>query len=289
MALAACFGALGVVQAFAVAAPVGAGDVPEDQGDEPVVDGVTIVATYRYEGMPFFQGGYILRMPQADNFLSIDCGANGVVNPIGGPEGAPECAFHPAAKEATVTITGKVPWFEVEQSFVLVPYWSFDDKTYVKGDPITITADAPKPAPTAKEQAGVAYLEVSTTVNLELEDTLPKVRAWDATTTGKQAAADVADLDKALERAKTDLKKKVRKKYPGAKKAIKAQIKAIDAVRAHLLAAGGINEGVDLVKWMDKFEQYLEKLADTSDEVRARLGLAATNDIEFSGDQPPDD
>ena len=269
-----CVAALGVAQAVIVAAPGGAGDIPEDQGDVPTVDGVTIVATYRYEGMPFFEGGYVLKQPQLDNFVSIDCGANGEVNPVGGPDGAPECGFHPAVTEATVTITGKVPWFDVSKSFVLVPYWSFDDKTYEKGDPITITA--PKPGKLTKAQAGEFYLGVGTAVNLQVTQVVGKIEAWGEQTTGKQAAADVKSLDQELDDAKDDLKS-LQKSYPPAKKAIKAQLKAINALQADLTAVGGINEGVDLANWKEQFDEHLQDLSNASDDVRAKLGLPASD------------
>jgi len=283
VALVACVVALGVARPAILAAPAGAGDVPEDQGDLPTVDGNAIVATYRYEGKPFFEGGYILKMPQADNFESIDCGANGTVNPGGGPDGAPECGFHPAVTEATVTITGKVPWFDVAKSFQVVPYWSFDDKTYVRGDPITIKA--PKSGKVTSEQAGQAYLEIGAAVNFQLTQIVGKIEAWDKKTTGKQAAADVASLDQALDEAKDDLKA-LRKDYPPAKKVTKAQIKAINALQGDLTAVGSVNEGLDLAKWKEQFNKHLQDLSDASDKVRAKLGLPATNAGGAGANQP---
>ena len=67
VAVVLCVAALGVTQAVTVALPAGAGDIPEEeQVDVPIVDGVTIVATYGYERMPFFEGGFILKRPQLD-------------------------------------------------------------------------------------------------------------------------------------------------------------------------------------------------------------------------------
>jgi hypothetical protein len=281
VAVGTCIAALGLTQAVTMAAPAGAGDSAEDQGGVPVVDGVEITATYLYEGMPFFQGGYILKGPQLDNFVSIDCGANGVVNPAGGPDGAPECSFHPAVTEATVTITGDVPWFEIASSFEVVPYWSFDDKTYVKGEPITITA--PKPGKLTMEQAAQAYLDIGGAVNVQLGLALDKIDAWNETTTGAQAAADVASLDQAFDEAKNDLKT-MQKGYPPAKKAIKKQLKAINALQADLTAAASINSGVDLEKWKEKFDEHISDLADTSKAVRAKLGLPAANEDDGTGE-----
>lgn len=270
-----CVATLGVAQAATVALPAGAGGVPEeDQGDVPKVEGITIVANYRYEGMPFFEGGFILKQPQLENFVSIDCGPNGAVNPVGGPDGAPECGYHPAVTEATVTITGKLPWFEIASSFVLVPYWSFDDKTYVKGDPITLKA--PKAGKVTQEHAGQTYLDIGTTVNLEVAQVVGTIEAWNDKTTGAQAVADLANLDEALDDAKKDLKG-LQKDYPPAKKTIKKQLKAIKALQADITAAGGLNDGVDLTKWKVQFNEHLADLSDASNNVRAKLGLPAVD------------
>lgn len=260
--------ALGAAQAVVVAAPVGAGDIPEEQVDVPTVDGVTITATYRYEGKPFFEGGFILARPQMDNFVSIDCGEGGAVNPVGGPGGAPECGFHPAVTEATVTITGAEPWFDVEKSFELVPYWSFDDETYVKGDPITIKA----PKADKKAQAGERYQGIATDVNLAVTFTVENIKAWDEETTGKQAVGDVQNLVQELDDAKKKLKK-LQKAYPPAKQQIKEQRTAIDALQADLALVGGINEGVDLASWKEQFDGHLKDLSEASDGVRGALGL----------------
>lgn len=265
-----CVAVLGVAQAVAMAAPAGAGDIPEDQVDVPTIDGVTITATYRYEGKPFFEGGFILPRPQMDNFVSIDCGPNGAVNPVGGPGGAPECGFHPAVTEATVTITGAAPWFDVAKSFELVPYWSFDDETYVKGDPITIRA--PKSSKLTQALAGERYQGIATAVNLEVTATVEKIKSWDEETTSKQAIADVEGLDRELDEAKGNLKK-LQKKYPPAKQVIKEQRKAIDALQADLAAVGGINEGLDLANWKERFDGHLQDLVDASNNVRGKLGL----------------
>lgn len=263
---------LGAAPAVMVAAPAGAGDIPGDQVDVPVVDGVTITATYRYEGKPFFEGGFVLPRPQMDNFVSIDCGATGAVNPVGGPGGAPECGFHPAVTEATVTITGQVPWFEVDRSFELVPYWSFDDKTYVKGDPITVKAPKTSSKVITKEVAGQRYLDIAEPVNQQSAAAVEKIKAWLEDTTGKEAAADVAFLDRALDKAKKKLKK-LQKAYPPAKEEIAAQLEAIDAVKADLAVVPAINEGVDLAEWKEQFNGHLAGLKDASDGVRAELGL----------------
>jgi hypothetical protein len=281
VAVVMCVAALGVAQAVTVALPASAGDIPEDQGDVPIVDGITIVATYGYERMPFFEGGYVLKRPQLDNFVSIDCGASGTVNPAGGPDGAPECGFHPAVTEATVTITGKVPWFEIATSFELVPYWSFDDQTYVKGDPITIKA--PKSGKVTKEEAGQTYLDIGATVNAQVTEVVGKITTWDTKTTGKQAAADVANLDQAFDEARHDLKT-LQKDYPHAKKAIKKQLKAINALQADLTAAASINQGVDLAKWKEQFDKHLTDLSDASNEVRDKLGLPGVDSVSSSGD-----
>lgn len=254
-----------------VAAPAGAGDIPEDQVDVPIVDGVTITATYRYEGKPFFEGGFILPRPQMDNFVSIDCGANGEVNPVGGPDGAPECGFHPAVTEATVTITGDQPWFDVEKSFELIPYWSFDDKTYVKGDPVKVKAPRSGKVLT-KDEAGQRYLDIVAAVNVEVTAVVEKVKSWFVDTTGQEAMADVKGFDRALDEAKRELKK-LQKKYPPAKQEIADQRKAIDAVQADLATVGALNEGVDLASWKEQFDGHLKDLTDASDAVRGALGL----------------
>ena len=269
------------VAAMTVAAPAGAGDIPEEQGDPPTVDGLEIVGTYKYEGKPFFEGGYILKQPQLDNFVSIDCGEHGEVNPVGGPDGAPECGFHPAVTEATVTITGRMPWFDVSPSFELVPYWSFDDETYVQGDPIIISA--PKSGKVTKqERAGQRYVGISEVVNLKVTTAVEKIHSWDEDTTGKQAIADVTDLEQQFDEAKADLKK-LQKVYPPAKQAIKEQRKAIDALQADLAAVGGINEGVDLASWKERFDGHLKDLSDASIDVRAKLGLILVFE---GGDEP---
>jgi hypothetical protein len=271
VAVVTCVAALGVAQAVTVAAPAGAGDIPEDEVDVPTVEGVTIIATYRYEGMKFFESGFILKQPQLDNFVSIDCGANGAVNPVGGPDGAPECGFHPPVTEATVTITGKKPWFDVEKSFDLIPYASFDDETYEKSAPVTIKA--PKSGKvTTQEQAGERYLKISDAVNQKVTTTVEKVKSWDEETTGKQAVADVEGLVQEFDHAKAKLKK-LQKKYPPAKQEIDEQRKAINAVQADLAAVGAINEGLDLANWKEKFDDHLKDLSNASDAVRGKLGL----------------
>src|SRR5262245_21302531 len=222
--VAVCVATLGAVHAVAVAAPALAGDIPEEEGGAPKVDGLQIIGHYGYHGMKFFQGGYILKQPQLDNFVSIDCGDNGEVNPAGGPDGAPECSFHPGVTEATVTLTGQKPWFDLEPSFDVIPYWSFDDKTYEQGDPITL--EAPKSAKTKKEKAGERYLVIGEAVNQKVRTVAEKVRSWDQDTTGKEAMADVKELDQQFDQAKKDLKK-LQKFYPKAKQVITEQRKAI--------------------------------------------------------------
>lgn len=275
-----------VAVATVLAGPGGAGDIPEEQVDVPTVDGVTITATYRYEGKPFFEGGFILPRPQMDNFVSIDCGANGEVNPAGGPEGAPECGFHPAVTEATVTITGAQPWSEVDRSFELVPYWSFDDKTYVQGEPVTVKAPKKSGTVITKGHAGERYLGISDPVNQQAAAAVEKIKAWDEETSGKEAAADVAFFDRALEKAKKKLKK-LEKAYPPAKEAIAAQRQAIDALRGDLAVVPAMNEGVDLAEWKDSFNAHLQALKDASDSVRGKLGLIAIFEDPAPADPDP--
>lgn len=94
-----------------------------------------------------------------------------------------------------MTLTGEQPWLDGEKSFEVIPYWSFDDKTYEQGAPIKIKG----PKASTQEQAEQCYVRISDVVNQQVTFTVEKIKSWDDETTGEQALGDVQGLDQRLD------------------------------------------------------------------------------------------
>jgi len=256
---------------------LGLGTTPASSGQlppPPTVDGTTITGTYTaYQGKPFFEGGYRFPKKLLSNVVRITCSSGGESKPTSGPDHSPECGFHPAQKVATVTIEGRVPWFELDPSFSLTPYWSYNDRDYRFGRKITLRASGSSSSNAlTKAAAAQSYLTATAPVNNAVNAFNLRVAAYDQATTPTQVASDAQPLATALD----DIQPKlitISRDFPPAAPALKLQVKAVKVIVIDIRQLSKRNKILTVAKWKKKFKIHLVNLIKTSTNVRSDLGL----------------